>query len=289
MSTLPQLVDQYVTERRDAGELEPSTAANTRSSLLQFVRFVGDVDPAGIRPDHVAQWMAWQPGSKATARNRFSRVKLFFHWLIRQGLLPTDPTLNLRAPRQPRSVPRSLPAETIRVAVEAAPDSRARFVLVWMAQLGLRAVEVVRLEVGDVDFDERTVRVSGKGRHERLLPITQEAWYALTSYLLEHPAPAGPLVRSLSEPWKGISANHLCRLVSGWLGPAGTGHQLRHSSATHVFRQGRADIRDVQSMLGHRSLGATQVYLPFSDVRRLREVMDGRWYGRNSQSTSEAS
>lgn len=286
MLTLPQLVVQYLAERGTSGELEASTLAGARSTLLQFCRFVGHLDPADIRDEHVEAWMAAQPGARSTARNRFSRLKLFCHWLIRRGHLAADPTLNLRAPRQPRAIPRSLPAEAIRLAVEAAPDSRARFVLIWMAQLGLRSVEVVRLEVGDVDFAERVVRVSGKGRHERLLPITQEAWFALTTYLLEYPAPAGPLVRSLSEPWKGISANHLCRLVSGWLGPAGTGHQLRHSSATHVFRTGQADVRDVQSMLGHRSLAATQVYLPFSDVRRLRKVMGGRWYGTSSSEAS---
>jgi site-specific recombinase XerD len=58
-----------------------------------------------------------------------------------------------------------------------------------------------------------------------------------------------------------------------------TGHGLRHSAATHVLRDGSADLRDVQTMLGHQSLNATQVYLPFSDVARLRIVMGGRWYG----------
>jgi site-specific recombinase XerC len=222
------------------------------------------------------------PWTRGTARNRFSRVKLFCHWLIRRGHLTRDPTLSLRPPRQPKSVPRSLPVAAVCGLMAVLPNSRARFIVSWMVQLGLRSIELVRLEVGDVDFGEQTVRVCGKGRNERLLPVPPEAWEAFLGYLAEHPAPAGTVLRSFSEPWRGISANYLCRLVSAWMGTAGvtgTGHGLRHSAATHVLRDGSADLRDVQTMLGHQSLNATQVYLPFSDVARLRIVMGGRWYG----------
>lgn len=279
---LSDLALEYVAERRASGDAAPSTAVCVRSTLLQFARFVGGVPIAEIRSEHVERWLASMGWSRGTARNRFSRLRLFFHWLIRRGHLAVDPSLSLRSPRQPRSVPRSLPSAAVSRVLLNAPDARARFVVAWMAQLGVRSVELVRLEMGDIDFEERVVRVVGKGHNQRLLPITDEAWHALIGYLLERPAPAGPVLRSVTEPWRGISANYLCRLVSRWMREAevgGTGHQLRHSSATHVFRGGQADLRDVQTMLGHQSLSATQVYLPFSDVARLRKVMSGRWYG----------
>lgn len=94
---------------------------------------------------------------------------------------------------------------------------------------------------------------------------------------------AGPLIRSYNEPWKGISPAHVQHLVQGWLRLAGVrsggGHGLRHTMATTLLRDCRADIRDVQMALGHATLQSTSVYLPFSDARRLRSVMDGRWYG----------
>lgn len=105
----------------------------------------------------------------------------------------------------------------------------------------------------------------------------------LDAYLAERPAKAGPLVRSYSEPWKGISPAHVQHLVQGWLRlvgiRSGGGHGLRHTMATTLLREKGADIRDVQLALGHAQLTSTQIYLPFSDAHRLRSVMDGRWYG----------
>jgi len=153
-------------------------------------------------------------------------------------------------------------------------------------QEGLRACEVARLELGDIDFDEREILVHGKGQRERLLPISAQTWAALEEYLTDQPAKTGPLIRSYSEPLKGISAAHVQHLVQGWLRlvgiTSGGGHGLRHTMATTLLREQRADIRDVQMALGHATLTSTQVYLPFSDAKRLRKLMDGRWYGTES-------
>lgn len=114
----------------------------------------------------------------------------------------------------------------------------------------------------------------GKGDWHRILPVTLEASHALTGYLLERGLRHGPLLD--------VTPNHLSRLVSRWMAAAGvpgTAHALRHSMATHLLRVDGADIKDVQAALGHQSLTSTAVYLPFSDVERLRRVMEGRWYG----------
>jgi site-specific recombinase XerD len=161
------------------------------------------------------------------------------------------------------------------------PDSRAVLVCLLMVQEGLRAIEVTRLQLSDVDFGDGTILVKGKGNQERLLPVSSETRHALDAYLAGHPARAGPLVRSFTHPARAITANHVSKLVSRWMcaaGVRGTGHSLRHSMATHLLRAG-ADIRDIQMALGHMNLSSTSVYLPFSDVGRLRTVMGGRWYG----------
>lgn len=277
---LQALVRQYVSERHD---LADSTLPNVRWMLLSFVQHLGDEMSAGaITSEHVAEWLGSLECARGTARNRYSAVKLFCHWLIRKGHLQSDPTLLLKSPRQPRAVPRGLPADVVRRLVRALPDSRAMLIVVWMVQLGLRAVELTRIEVGDIDFDQRSVRIVGKGGYQRLLPITNEAWAVLVAYLVEHPARAGVLVRSFTEPWRGLTSPTVVRLVSGWMreaGVPGTGHALRHSTATHLLRGDRpADVRDVQAVLGHQSLTSTSVYLPHSDLPRLREVLEGRRY-----------
>jgi site-specific recombinase XerD len=279
--TLEQLAHQYVTERRGSGDLARATVSSVRYSLLAFCGHVGDVPPKSLRARHVEAWMASSTHARSTARNDFSRVRLFCRWLVRRGYLRSDPTADLRAPRQPKPVPRGLGADPIRALIRTLPDSRARFLVVWEVQLGLRAVELSRLEMGDIDFEARSVIVRGKGNWERALPIVEEAWSALTTYLVEYPARAGPVVRSYTEPWRGISPNWVARLVSRWMREAGipaTGHALRHSTATHLLRGGGVDLRDIQAVLGHQALSSTSVYLPHSDLPRLRDVMEGRRY-----------
>jgi site-specific recombinase XerD len=147
-------------------------------------------------------------------------------------------------------------------------------------QEGLRACEVVGLELGDVDVDERQLLVRvGKGGHERVLPISGETWDAMEKYLGEYPAKAGPLIRSYIHPTRAISAHYVSRLVSEWMHGAGvndSGHALRHTMATDSLRNG-AHIRDVQAALGHKSIATTQVYLPLL-VHDLRSAMGGRSY-----------
>lgn len=274
MSALESLVWSYVRERREAGDYVPATAVNVRCDLLAFAALAG-VPASAICAEHVEQWVRSGNPARSTRRRRYSTVKLFCQWLVRRGHLATDPTLGLKAPRVPKPVPRGLPVEDIKRLVHSAPDPRARFILVWMAQLGLRCVELCRLELADISHEDRTVRIVGKGGWHRIMPVTLEASHALTGYLLERGLRHGPLLD--------VTPNHLSRLVSRWMAAAGvpgTAHALRHSMATHLLRVGGADIKDVQAALGHQSLTSTSVYLPFSDVERLRVVMEGRWYGR---------
>jgi site-specific recombinase XerD len=250
--------------------------------LLSFAEHLGTTPASAITSDHIAEWLASLHCARSTARNRFSAVKMFCHWLIRKGHLQADPTLHVKSPRQPRAVPRGLAPEVVRGLVRTLPDTRAMLIVVWMVQLGLRAVELTRLELGDIDFEQRSVRIVGKGGHQRLLPVTEEAWAVLVAYLFEYPPRAGVLIRSFTEPWQGLKSATVVRLVSGWMRAAGvsaTGHALRHSTATHLLRGDRpADVRDVQAILGHQSLTSTSVYLPHSDLRRLRQVLEGRRY-----------
>jgi integrase/recombinase XerC len=149
---------------------------------------------------------------------------------------------------------------------------------------------VSRLEVGDIDFEDRMMLVQGKGGRERVLPLSDQTWEALLVYLAGRRS-TGPLLRSYNHPGRGLSSEYIRIMVGRWLhasGTAGGGHGLRHTMATDLLRRG-ADLRDIQIALGHSNLASTSVYLPFSDVKRLRHVMDGRWYGSDSQSSRKAS
>ncbi len=129
------------------------------------------------------------------------------------------------------------------------------------------------------------ILVRGKGGHERVLPVSDETWDALLQYLDDHPAGAGPLIRSYRQHWAGLRADTVSGMVSVWMADAGlkrrardgiSGHALRHSAAGHMLKGG-AHLRDVQAALGHASLQTTQRYLP-TVVNDLREAMGGRKY-----------
>lgn len=289
MATLPQLVRVYVAERVGAGEFSKSTVPSVRGNLRAFAEFVGETPARNLRPEHIERFLASTPIARSTARQRFSQIRTFCKWLRRRGYVKHDPTADLKAPQQPRSVPRAYRAEAVAQLLNICPDSRARLICLLEVQEGLRACEVSRIELGDIDFADRELIVHGKGGRERILPLSTQTWHALSVYLIEHPAPAGALIRSFQPPFLGLSAPYLAHMVSGWLmatGVRGGGHGLRHTMATQLLRESKADIRDVQMALGHASLSSTSIYLPFSDAKRLRQVMDGRWYGATEEASA---
>lgn len=283
-SDLPQLARAYLRERVSAGEFSEATVPTVKWTLRHFGAYVAEVPRSDLCGRHVEEYLASISVARSTARQRFGHIRQFSRWMVRRGYLTADLTADLKAPRQPRAVPRGYRRDIVDRLVAMAPDTRGRLIILLEVQEGLRACEVARAELGDIDLEERTLLVRGKGSRERLLPLSGQTWTALDDYLAERPIKAGPLIRSYNEPWKGISAAHVQHLVQGWLRlagvPSGGGHGLRHTMATTLLRDQKADIRDVQLALGHASLQSTSVYLPFSDARRLRGVMDGRWYGR---------
>jgi site-specific recombinase XerD len=285
-STLLHLARLYVSERRASGDLAAVTAPTVAWTLRDFAAFVGPVPLSTLSAEHVERYLASISVARSTARARFSQLRTFGRWLKRRGYIAVDLTEGLRAPRQPRAVPRAYHQDAVRRLLEVCPDSRARLICLLEVQEGLRACEVSRLEVGDIDFAEQLMLVRGKGGRERILPLSTQTWHALSVYLTERPAHAGPLIRSFDHPWRGISPPYIAHMVSGWLrtvGVRGGGHGLRHTMATDLLRQG-VDVRTIQQALGHATLTSTQIYLPFMDVARLRSAMDGRWYGAPSAS-----
>lgn len=212
-------------------------------------------------------------------------MKSFCQWLVRRRHIRVDPTTEIPVIRVPRRLPRGLPPEKVAKLLSTAPDTRGVLMCLLMVQEGLRCSEVGGLQIGDIDFNERTARVLGKGQHERFLPLSEETWRALEAYLREHPATSGPLVRSYRVEWRGLRGDTISGLVSEWMSRAGikghprdgvSAHSLRHTSATDMLRAG-AHLRDVQHALGHAHLATTETYLPLV-VHDLREAMGGRQY-----------
>ncbi len=238
--------------------------------------------------------------SRAATQLRFSALRTFYKFLIRHGLMETLPIRNISLPRLEKRLPRFLTVQQM-VDLLGAPKKRldsqkerkgpgrpvsAEVCLRDMAVLetiyscGLRISELCGLRVEDVDFNELIIRVRGKGKKERLVPVGETALRAIQAYwdgLLEPPAGAQPVFRADTNRAAPLTPLQLSRrlknyLVIAGLDPSLTPHKLRHSYATHLLDAG-ADLRSVQELLGHAHLITTQVYTHVT-TERLKRAYD---------------
>jgi len=223
----------------------------------------------------------------SSVARRMSAVRSFARYLLRMEAVKRDPTQGLRTPKVGRKLPHFLGAKQID-ALLAAPVAatplglRDRAILEVMYSGGLRAAEVVGLNVSDLDLAQQIVRVRGKGRRERLAPIGKLAIAAIVAWLsVRKPKVAGggkPIPALFLNKLGGrLTTRSLGRLVEKYMKVAGldpktTPHTLRHTFATHLLERG-ADIRSVQELLGHASIATTQIYTHLT-ADRLRAVYD---------------
>src|SRR5262245_12802310 len=229
-------------------------------------------------------WLHEQGYARSTVARRVAAVRSWCRFLCRQGLLPANPADGLRGPRQDKKLPHFLSVEAVGKLLAAPPPDtplgvRDRAILETLYSAGLRVGELAGLNVDDLDLGDGLATVRGKGKRERLALLGPQAADALRRWLEARPAVArpgkgaGPLF--LNKAGTRLTTRSVARLLAKYLAAAGldprtSPHSLRHSFATHLLDRG-ADIRSVQELLGHRSLGTTQIYTHVT-AGRLRET-----------------
>lgn len=286
--TVSGLASEYIRSKKKLGEFTPNSARGVRYTLGSFSDAVGPDKPIrSVKRFHVERWLENLKVAPATRRARFSQLRTFLQWCFDHDHAPTNPARGIKAPKVPLSMPRGLSAEQISAVLREAPDSRLRLVCILMCQEGLRAAEVAGLMRENIDLQNRTLVVMGKGSKERIMPITAETFELLCDYWADAPSTSGPLIRSQRSQGRGISSAHISEMVSTLMRDAGvkisprdgrSGHALRHSCADHMFERG-ADVREVSEYLGHASLQSTQIYLRrLRAVGPLRDAGSGRTY-----------
>lgn len=209
-----------------------------------------------------------EPITPRTRYTYLSSLHGFYGWAIREGRTEHDPTATIVRPKLRRTLPRPITDGDLEMALRMAPvDLRAWLVL--MAYAGLRCAEVAGLRAEDVMWDQRLLRVIGKGRHERLVPMHEAVVDALTVYRV--PRSGAVFRRPHGGPW---GPAHVSRRVSAYfadLGIEATAHQLRHWFGSRTYAACR-DLRVVQELLGHQSPTTTAVYTAFSHTEAAAAV-----------------
>ena len=249
--------------------------------LAEFDDFAGLGEPGKITTLLVRAFVynLSKRNKGASVARKLSALRTFFRYLQREGEIAGNPVLAISMPKQDRYMPAFLTVDEVFSLLEAPGGedtfaARDRAVLEMLYSTGMRVAELVGLELESLDLTEETVRVLGKGKKERLVPVGRPALEAIRKYLPQrqelsrHRVERGrdPEVRALFLNSRGqrLTVRSVERLVSDYAIRAGiinrvTPHALRHSFATHLLEMG-ADLRVVQELLGHASLSTTQKY-----------------------------
>jgi integrase/recombinase XerC len=225
---------------------------------------------------------------RRTLHNHASGLRTFFKYWMRYGRLKRNPFLGVPLPKLEKRLPKFLTEEQMKLllsgpqrlldngSIDAASAWRDRLAMELLYGGGLRVSELVAINYGAVDFSAGVIRVVGKGRKERLVPIGKVALAVLTKFRDEFAPATGPASPVLVNPdGRRTSVVFVQKMLKRYLSLAGlpldlTPHKLRHSYATHLLNAG-ADLRLVQELLGHAQLATTQVYTHVS-VARLKEI-----------------
>jgi site-specific recombinase XerD len=243
------------------------------------------------------RYLGRQNLSRSAINVRFSALRTFYRFLLRRGVVERSPITRLALPKAPKRLPKFITLEQLRglleaplkelakqqkegkrrKAVDAAPFLRDVAILETIYSCGLRISELCGLTAQDLDWGEHMVRVRGKGKKERLIPIGGPALEAIERYweaLGQRPVGNSPVFYSNRRPMypRQVQLRLKRYLAAAGLDPALTPHALRHSYATHLLDAG-ADLRGVQELLGHAHLASTQVYTHLT-TERLKRVYE---------------
>ncbi len=280
--------------------MSPHTLRNYASDLDQFRGFLlkiekrDDIPVEQIDRLTIREWMASLDagGSRKTTRARkLASLRTFFQFLVREGRLETNPAKLVATPRIDRKLPKHLSVEDAVRLIET-PDTntdlgrRDRAILEFLYATGIRVGELVGINMTDIDFRERMVRVTGKRKKQRIVPFHEHALQALMHYLtltrptfLNECPPAERDGRAVFLHRRGgrLTTRSVGRMIDKYIAQCAdiyniSPHSLRHSFATHLLDQG-ADLRDIQELLGHARLSTTQIYTQVS-MEKMIEVYD---------------
>ena len=287
---MQEWIDRFTGYLADERNLSPHTRAAYLRDLLEFRRFLdknGGSDRAALlKIDSflLRRYLAelHKLNQRTSIARKLSALRTFFRYLVREGHMPGNPAEGLSTPKLNRYLPKTLSVDEAVALMECRSgnsllDLRDRAIVELFYASGLRVSELTGLNVGSLDLREKLVRVVGKGRKERILPIGRKAHQAIAAYLdargaSDDDAPLFLNARGGRLTPRSVQRNLKTRLIKAMIVKDISPHALRHSFATHLL-DGGADLRGIQELLGHASLSTTQKYTQVS-VDHLMSVYD---------------
>ena len=286
-------INKYLTHIEHDRNFSAQTLRAYRNDLHQYLSFLnaercsgfGDVTRLLLR-----KFLAFQKKqaySKTTIARKFVSIRSFYKFLCREGVLEFNPVESIRTPKLNRNLPEFMSINDTETLLNM-PDLntllgiRDSAIMETLYSTGMRVSELAGIDVSDIDFPGGVVKVKGKGKKERLLPIGNHALNAIQAYMDKRNSDSS--LRVISRNSKALFLNNrggrltersVARMLEKYVKKAGMSlkispHTFRHSFATHLLDRG-ADLRSVQELLGHANLSTTQIYTHIT-TERLKEV-----------------
>ena len=272
---------QYCLFEKGLTDQSVKSYQNDLGVYFDFLQSKDVVFVKDINSDHIKEFLKWrgEEESSSTVAHNLTVIKNFHKYLIKENIVKDDASLFISRPKLQKKLPRSLSVEEVDLLLDiplvTAFDYRNKAMLELMYGAGLRVSELVSLTMGQVDLENGLIRIMGKGRKEREIPIGEYGIYYLKEYL-EH---RGALLKYnmyvdalfLNNHGKQITRQGFFKILKGLLREKGLNpdvspHTLRHSFATHLLSHG-ADLRSIQEMLGHSDISTTKIYTHVSDEK----------------------
>lgn len=284
---MQRYIDKFINYLKIEKNVSNHTVINYTIDLKAFSLFLGEADIDSI--DHLAlrRFLAELRGknySKRTIARKLASLRSFFKFLYREGHIKSNPITAISSPKLDKKLPKFLDVGKITKLI-LSPDVktpsglRDRAILETLYSCGIRVSELVGLDMDDVDFISGVIKVLGKGRKERMVPIGDMALSSIRKYTEGnlHSRAKGRSAVFLNSRGSRLTDRSVRRVIDKYIHACSIGekispHSLRHSFATHLLDRG-ADLRSVQELLGHMNLSTTQIYTHVT-MERLKNVYD---------------
>jgi len=283
---MEKYIEKFIRYLEIEKNYSPHTITNYKLDLRDFSKFLAGTELEKIDYLMLRKYLAVLKEKNLNSRSvgrRLSALRSFFRFLSREGYIKTNPILILSSPKLDKHLPSFMTEEEVKKLIESAfakaPDDllafRDRAILEAFYSSGLRISEVVGLNVDDVDFISGILKIRGKGKKERIVPVGEAALGAIRKYLGKKKKETEAVF--LNKNSRRITTRGVMDIVRKYLRQAGikpgvSAHTFRHSFATHLLNRG-ADLRTVQELLGHANLSTSQIYTHLT-TEKLKSVYD---------------
>lgn len=285
-----QEIDQFLSYLAQEKRLSNHTVINYRRDLSRFLTFCQEfelTDWNSIKASNIRQFVAYlhrQELASKSIQRYLSAVRSFYRYMLREGLVESNPAQSVQAPKAEKRLPATLDVDQMTALLEHTSSdsfisSRDRAMMEVFYSSGLRLAELASLDIRDIDFGDLLVYVTGKGSKSRVVPVGKQAINAINAWLemREQQGFFEQQALFLSKQGKRLGVRSIQQRLKFWGKQHGVSdkvhpHRLRHAFASHML-EASGDLRAVQELLGHADLSTTQIYTHV-DFQHLANVYD---------------